>query len=104
MITSGYCPARLGALAALTPRAPWHMVQFSRARAAPRPAASLAPARAISGSSTTLVPGLRLTTSPPPHDAGTPAARQIASHKPLAVKSEWTDGRHAKPNSSDTPV
>src|SRR5689334_23780494 len=103
MITSGYCPARFGVLAELTPRAPWHIVHFSSASEPPRPADSLLPMR-ISGRRTTLVPGLPATTSPLPHEPGTPAARQIASHSPLAVKSEWAEGSQTNPISIETIV
>src|SRR4029077_21018892 len=106
MTTSGYCPARFGELPSLMPCAPWHMMHCWTAMVAPRPTASPAPERAISLVSTTLVEpllafghvlvGL--------HSLGTPAARQILSHMPLAVKSPCTDGNQTKPTSKAATV
>src|SRR6186713_707774 len=102
MTTSGNWPARFGEFDWLAPCAPWHIVQFS-ASVPPRPTASLLPARPIAGSSTTLVDiGVAFAAAPVDHDAGTPAARQIAAHNPCAVKSWCIDGSTTKPTSIDT--
>ena len=73
---------------------------------APRPTASPAPERAISLVSTTLVvPLLDFGQLPAElHSLGTPAARQMLSHMPLAVKSPCTDGSQTKPTSRAATV
>ena len=111
-MTSGYWPARLGELPSLRPCAPWHMLHCWTAMVPPRPAASPAPARPMAGVITTLVmraSGLGHSFSRVVHSLGTPAARQMLSHRPLALKSRMLgrqpheadeDGecrQHAKP-------
>src|SRR6187455_136944 len=106
MTTSGYCPARFGELPSLMPCAPWHMLHCWTAMVAPRPRASPAPERVISLVSTTLVvPLLDFGQLPVElHSLGTPAARQILSHMPFAVKSPCTDGSQTKPTSRAVTV
>src|SRR6185436_12599735 len=98
MTTSGYCPARFGELPSLMPCAPWHMLHCWTAMVAPRPRASPLPERAISLVSTTLVVPLLAFghVLAELHSLGTPAARQMLSHMPLAVKSPCTDGNQTK--------
>src|ERR1700682_340411 len=104
MTTSGYCPARFGALEMLIPWAPWHMVQFN-ASVAPRPTEASAPARAIVRSSTRVVDcGPDFTAASLLQDVGTPAARQMRTQRPCAEKSAWTEGSHTKPTSIDSTV
>src|SRR3982751_6569864 len=99
MTTSGYCPARFGMPLSLIPCAPWHMLHCWIAIVAPRPLASADPERAMACVSTTLVVrrpafdelvGAR-------HSLATPAALQMPSQTPLAVKSPCTDGSQTKP-------
>src|SRR3954451_5323277 len=106
MTTSGYCPARFGELPALMPCAPWHMLQCWTAIVAPRPRASPPPARVISLVSTTLVVPLLAFghVLVELHPLGTPAARQMLSHMPLAVKSLCTEGSQTNPTSRAATV
>src|SRR5688572_12455563 len=104
-MTSAYWPARLGVLAALTPRAPWHIEHCCVASVPPRPTDSALPARAIARVSTTsVVRGPAFTSLPSLHADGTPAARQMASHRPLAVKSACTEGSQTKPTIREATV
>src|SRR6266550_1710512 len=106
MTTSGYCPPRFGELPSLMPSAPWHMLHCWIAMVAPRPMASPAPERFISLVSTTLVVPLLAFghVLVELHSLGTPAARQMLSQMPLAVKSPCTDGSQTKPTSRAATV
>src|SRR3954468_12393245 len=104
MTTSGYWPARFGALDSLMPRAPWHIVQFS-ASVAPWPTDAPLPGRAMLRSRTTSVDcGGVGPVGADDQLPGTPAARQMPAHRPCAVKSPCTDGSQTKPISSDASV